>query len=192
MSIMSEYSFVTCVVRYARYTYAIAAAIFGARRERKNKNARILSAQFIPNMQKYTFSETNVARCSNNRKKFRRNKKEDCWKAGSTLRREWQRRRFVLNMLLALKSVILIRVLVKRYVYNFPVTNGDMLMHSYIHYRHSETSDLFLCRCAAELGQSVIQQGEHTEESDINRITLKATPGNANRFRFYRDRRTIS
>lgn len=29
-----------------------------------------------------------------------------------------------------------------------------------------------------------IQQGEHDEESDINRITLKATPRHANRFCF--------
>lgn len=72
-----------------------------------------------------------------------------------------------------IENVILIYALMKRYVYNSQVTNGDTLMHSYIHYRHSETSDLFLRRRTTKLGRSVIQRGEHAEKSDINRIALK-------------------
>lgn len=54
------------------------------------------------------------------------------------------------------------------------------LIHSYIHYEYLDTCDLFLCH-VAELEQSVIQQqGEHTEESDINRIALKPTLGDIN------------
>lgn len=64
------------------------------------------------------------------------------------------------------------------------MTNGDRL---YIHIFITDIQKLPISFSVvplfAELEQSVIrQQGEHGEESDINRIELKATPEDVNRF----------
>lgn len=82
-----------------------------------------------------------------------------------------------LNILLIL-NVISIRVLAKRYIYNLWVTNGDnacAFIYSLPTFRNFRP--LSLSRYHGTGTKCRIQQGEHNEENNINRITLKAMRG---------------
>jgi hypothetical protein len=68
MSIMSEYSFVTCVVRYARYVQSWLQ--FLALDMKENKNTWILNAQNLFQICKNILAKTSVARYLSNKKKM--------------------------------------------------------------------------------------------------------------------------